>query len=288
MDERDGWASEADRMAALSLLESAYGEGRLSRAEWHRRGELALRAETEAELAALTEDLRAGRTAGGRLTRSRLLLAGVAVALAGMGGAASIALHDDEPAPAPAVSLAEPAPAAEPPDEPTDAPPALEPDPPVDDDRPSDEAVYSFTPDGVRSFAALYEKEFGRRPRALAFGFTDHQAVIYRPSRAPGKIHRWFLRDGIFLDDGARTPSAPLEPGLISLAEVDIDAMFRHVDTAQRSATGPVDVLGVTILRVDGRAAVVVSAGNRSSGSCYRITTTLAGKVLAEDEEPCA
>jgi hypothetical protein len=284
MHEHDRWASEADRMAALSLLESAYGEGRLSRAEWERRGELALRAETRDELASLTQDLRSGPTAGGLLTRSRLAVAGAVIALVVAGGAAYTALRNDEPEPATATSLTEPAPAAEP----ADVPRALEPEPPADEGRPADEPAYAFTPDGVRGFATLYQEQFGKQPRALAFGFTDHQVVIYRPSRAHGKIHRWFLQDGIFLDDGARTPNAPLEPGLISLAEVDIDAMFRHVDTAQRSATGPVDVLGVTILRTDGRAAVVVSAGNRSSGSCYRITTTLAGKLLTQGEEPCA
>ncbi|MDQ6523059.1 DUF1707 domain-containing protein [Nocardioides sp. LHD-245] len=283
MGEHGRWASEDDRMEALSLLESAYGEGRLSRSEWERRGELALRAETREDLTSLTDDLRRGPAREERLTRSRLAVAGAVIALVVTGGVAYTALDHDEPEPAATTAPVVPAPAPEPADEPR----VPEPEPPADDVAPADEPAYSFTPDGVRDFAALYQEEFGRQPRALAFGFTDHQAVIYRPSRADGKIRRWFLRDGTFLDDGARTPSAPLEPGLIALAEVDVDAMFRHVNTARDAALGPVDILGVTILRTDGRAAVVVSAGNRSSGSCYRITTTLAGELLTQGEEPC-
>lgn len=266
-------------MAALSLLESAYGEGRLSRTEWERRGDLALRAETMDDLTRLTDDLRPEPTAEGRPTRSRLAVAGAVVALV-LGGVVYAAL-DDEPEPASVAGPAAPA------DEPVAEPRAPEPAPPADVEQPVHEPAYSFTPEGVRDFTTIYQERFGRPPRALAFGFTGHQAVIYRPSRAEGKIRRWFLRDGIFLDDGVRTPSAPLEPGPIALAEVDVDAMFRHVRTAERSATGPVDVVGVTILRADGRASVVVSAGNRSSGICYRITTTLAGELLSQGEEPC-
>ncbi|HEX7740320.1 MAG TPA: DUF1707 domain-containing protein [Marmoricola sp.] len=278
-------AKDADRLTAVEALEAALGDGQLTSTEAATRIERARAAATLGELAALTSDLQAVPVAGSRPgSRRRLVAAGLAAVVIVGGAGYALTRHHGDDTPAVTTSrISADRPDAAPADDPVDPEPV--------DSEPVDTAEYSFTAKGVRAFIDVYTEEFKRPPRALAFGLNRSQVVIYRPNQTRGTIHRWFFRQGRFLDDGPEQPTAPVEKPEIDLRKVDLARMFANVRTAQRRASKlnpTVDILGVTLIRDHGHPRVYAIAGNRASGKCVQVVSDFAGRVGATGPYDCS
>jgi len=286
---RDLRARDADRLAVVEHLEAALRDGQLTPVEADERIAQAREAVTIGTLEDLLGDLQDIPALEGLPARSRqrAWIAGAVAAVVVAGGVAYALNAGDHPATRPATTQRAQKPVEE------AAPEVNGPETEPEAVAPAEPAEYSFTAKGMRNFIELYTDEFHKPPRAIVFGFTSEQVVFYLPNGKSGKVHRWNLDEGNFVDRGPGDPIRELDADrrLIDLRKLNIDATFAHLSEVRkqgRKALPNVDIVGLTLLRLDGAPRVVATAANGKRTQCYQIFSTLAGRVLDRGVTDCA
>ncbi|WGY04073.1 DUF1707 domain-containing protein [Nocardioides sp. QY071] len=269
---------DTERLAVVRALTEARTHGEITRDDQVERTDMALRAVSLAELAALVEDLDNPPTLPKpAASRRGLLLGAVGLVAAGAVGFAALSGADEpdaaaRPSPASSTATASPAPA------PTHAPtPVPTPEPPAPD-------IDLYTVAGLKVLIAEYHEKLGTW-QAYDLSVLDHDQASADAAILPIRKRRlqWWSWSP---DERWSTNFDPMQvtssnEQVVDLRKVDLAAVVANIPRARRTSNvEEPDALGIFFTHDPEHGAVVrFHVGNQYS-EVGTMTTDLSGKVL--------